>query len=251
MPGDKETAMHNKKTAMVTGASKGIGRAVAERLARDGYDIWLNYRSDDAGAEETQKAVTNAGRSCALLRFDVADAEACKTALAPLLAERVPDVLINNAGFIRDGIMAMLPQKDWQAVLDVHLNGFFNVTTCLLPGMIRRRNGRIINMVSTSGQTGIGGQVSYSAAKSGLIGATRSLAVEVAKRNILVNAVAPGFIETDMVSQVPKERVLPSIPMGRFGTVGEVAGVVSFLCSPDAAYITGQVIAVNGGIFTG
>ena len=243
--------MHSKKVALVTGASKGIGQAVAIRLAKDGHDIWLNYRSDHAGAEETKKAVEGFGHSCKLLRFDVAEAEECKGILSPLLADCVPDVLVNNAGFIRDGIMAMMPQKDWQAVLDVHLNGFFNVTTCLLPGMLRRRSGRIVNMVSTSGQTGIGGQVSYSAAKSGLIGATRSLAVEVAKRHILVNAVAPGFIETEMVSMVPKERVLPSIPMERFGTADEVAGVVSFLCSPDATYITGQVIAVNGGIFTG
>ena len=243
--------MQSKKIALVTGASKGIGSAVAVRLAKDGHDIWLNYRSDDAGAEETKKNVEIFGRSCILLRFDVADMEKCKDILSPLLTDCVPDVLVNNAGFIRDGIMAMMPQKDWQAVLDVHLNGFFNVTTCLLPYMLRKRSGRIINMVSTSGQTGIGGQVSYSAAKSGLIGATRSLAVEVAKRNLLVNAVAPGFIETDMVSGVPKERVLPSIPLGRFGTVEEVAGVVSFLCSPDAAYITGQVLAVNGGIFTG
>ncbi|MDR2726980.1 MAG: 3-oxoacyl-ACP reductase FabG [Deltaproteobacteria bacterium] len=237
--------------ALITGASKGIGRAVALRLAKDGYDIWLNYRSDAKGAEETAKAVTDCGRACRLLRFDVADAAACRGALLPLLQEATPFVLVNNAGFARDGIMAMMPEKDWNEVLAVHLNGFFHVTSCVLTFMLRRRAGRIINMASTSGETGVGGQVNYSAAKSGIIGATRSLAVEVAKRNILVNAVAPGFIDTEMVAGLPQNTILPLIPMARVGTVAEVAGVVSFLASPDATYITGQTISVNGGIFTG
>ena len=243
--------MNIPKIALITGASKGIGKAIALRLAQDGYDIWLNYRSDTPGAEETANAITACGRACRLLRFDVAHAVACKEALQPLLQESVPFVLVNNAGFARDGIMAMMPEKDWNDVLAVHLNGFFHVTGCVLPFMLRRREGRIINMASTSGQTGIGGQVNYSAAKAGLIGATRSLAVEVAKRNVLVNAVAPGFIDTDMVAGLPRDKILPLIPMGRVGTVAEVAGVVSFLASRDAGYITGQTISVNGGIFTG
>jgi 3-oxoacyl-[acyl-carrier protein] reductase len=247
----REKSMDDRQIALVTGAGKGIGKAVAERLARDGYAIWLNYRSDAGAATEVKKNIESAGGTCTLLQFDVADAEACKNALAPLLRTGIPEILVNNAGFARDGIMAMMQEKDWKAVLAVHLDGFFNVTGCLLPHMLHRRSGRIITMASTSGQTGVGGQVSYSTAKSGLIGATRSLAVEVAKRNILVNAVSPGFIETDMTRDVPKSRVLPVIPMQRFGTPEEVAGVVSFLSSKDASYITGQVIAVNGGLFTG
>ena len=243
--------MEKARTALITGASKGIGKAVALRLAQDGFDIWLNYRSDDEGAEEAGEAIRALGRSCRLLRFDVADAAACKETLTPLLQETVPFVLVNNAGFARDGIMAMMPEKDWTEVLDVHLNGFFFVTGCVLPFMLRRREGRIITMASTSGETGVGGQVNYSAAKSGLIGATRSLAVEVAKRNVLVNAVAPGFIDTEMLAKLPQDKILPMIPMGRVGTADEVAGVVSFLSSPDAAYVTGQTISVNGGIFTG
>ncbi|MDR1947289.1 MAG: 3-oxoacyl-ACP reductase FabG [Desulfovibrio sp.] len=243
--------MTEVKTALVTGASKGIGKAAALRLARDGFDLWVNYRSDTEGAEEVRRNIEGLGRACILLRFDVADAEACAEALTPLLEERTPYALVNNAGFSRDGLMAMMPEKDWRDVLSVHLDGFFNVTGLVLRSMLRKRQGRIVTVVSTSGQTGVGGQVNYSAAKSGLIGATRSLAVEVAKRNILVNAVAPGFIDTEMVSSLPRNRVLPLVPMERFGLPEEVAGAISFLCSPDASYITGQTLAVNGGIFTG
>lgn len=237
--------------ALITGGGRGIGKAVALRLARDGFDIWLNYRSDAESAGETAGAIRAMGRECDLLPFDVADAEACKEALMPRLQETTPFLLVNNAGFARDGIMAMMPEKDWKDVLNVHLNGFFNVTACVLPFMLRKRQGRIINMASTSGETGVGGQVNYSAAKSGLIGATRSLAVEVAKRNVLVNAVAPGFIATEMLDRIPEDKILPMIPMGRIGRPEEVAGVVSFLASEAASYITGQTISVNGGIFTG
>lgn len=239
------------KIALITGASKGIGKAVAIRLAQDGFSIWLNYRSDHQGAHETQQMIKAMGASCKLLPFDVAIPEACTDALTPLFEKSTPYILVNNAGFARDGILAMMPNNDWDDVLNVHLHGFFYVTRCILPFMLRKRSGRIINIVSASGQFGVGGQVNYSAAKAGLIGATRSLAVEVAKRAILVNAVAPGFIETDMTKDIPKDRVLPSIPMQRFGTSEEVAGVVSFLCSQDASYMTGQVLGVNGGMFTG
>ncbi len=236
------------RVALVTGASKGIGAAIARELAGDGFAIWLNYRSDHQAAEQVAAEIVAAGGSCILLPFDVADAEAVSTALDPLLQEQAPFVLVNNAGFARDGIMAMMSQSDWENVLAVHLNGFFNVTRLVVARMLRKRQGRIVNIVSTSGESGVGGQVNYSAAKAGLIGATRSLAAEVARRNILVNAVSPGFITTEMTEGLPKEQVLSLVPLGRFGEPEEVSGLVGFLCSDRATYITGQVFAVNGGV---
>jgi 3-oxoacyl-[acyl-carrier protein] reductase len=241
--------MEEKKIALITGASKGIGAAIAEVLARDGYDIWLNYRSDHEAAAAVAARIEALGRSCKLLCFDVADSAAVKDALSPLLDNDSPYVLVNNAGFAKDALMVWMGEGEWKDVLSVHLDGFFHVTRLLLVGMLKRRSGRIINIASTSGESGMPGQVNYSAAKAGLIGATRSLAAETAKRKILVNAVSPGFIETEMIEGLPMDRILPMIPMGRVGKVGEVAEVVAFLCSDKASYITGQVISVNGGAY--
>jgi 3-oxoacyl-[acyl-carrier protein] reductase len=241
--------MPEQRIALVTGASKGIGAATALVLARDGYDIWLNYRSDHAAAAAVGKRIEELGRTCRLLSFDVADPQAVKDALAPLLEQESPYVLVNNAGFAKDTLMVWMGESEWKDVLSVHLDGFFLVTKLVLVGMLKKRSGRIINIASTSGQSGMPGQVNYSAAKAGLIGATRSLAAETAKRKVLVNAVSPGFIETEMIAELPTERILPMIPMGRVGKPEEVAEVVGFLCSEKASYITGQVISVNGGAY--
>ncbi len=235
--------------ALVTGASRGIGAAVSRTLARDGFDIWLNYSSSDDAARSVADELEKLGAGCRLLRFDVTDNQAVEDALSPLLKEQVPYALVNNAGFARDGVMGMMSPQEWQSVLAVHLNGFYNVTHALLPALLKKRKGRIVNMVSVSGQTGVGGQVNYSAAKAGLIGATRSLAVEIGRRNITVNAVAPGFIETDMTGHLPKDEIVKAIPLGRIGQAAEVAEAVAFLCSDRASYITGQVLGLSGGLF--
>lgn len=241
--------MARNDIALITGGSKGIGAAIARALARDGFDIWLNYRSDHEAAKEVARQVRDSGRSCKLLPFDVADSGAVNSALAPVLETDSPQVLVNNAGFRRDGLFAWMEEPEWKSTLSVHLDGFFFVTKRVLFGMLKRRSGRIINIVSTSGQSGLAGQTNYAAAKAGLIGATKSLALEVANRNILVNAVSPGFIETEMTAGLPLDRILPSIPLGRMGKPEEVAGVVAFLASGKASYITGQVISVNGGAY--
>jgi 3-oxoacyl-[acyl-carrier protein] reductase len=238
------------KTALVTGASKGIGAAIAVGLARDGFDIWLHYRADEDSAQRVCASVRTLGRACLPVRCDVSRPEEVEAALAPLLENTVPHVLVNNAGFARDAMFGLMSRTDWDAVLNVHLGGFFSVTRMIAPLMQRRRQGRIVNIVSVAGQAGNPGQVNYSAAKAGLVGATKALARELGKRGVLVNAVAPGFIATDMTAHLPLDAILPSIPLGRAGTPEEVAGCVRFLCSDAASYVTGHVLAVNGGLYT-
>ncbi len=238
------------KIALITGAARGIGAAIAKQLSADGYTIWANYRSNHESANKLKEEIEAGGGECVLLPFDVADEEQVNEVLGKMLEEGTPDVLVNNAGFSRDSLIVWMSSEDWQAVTDVTLRGFFLVTKLVLLGMMKRRKGSIVNIASTGGQSGLAGQANYSAAKAGLIGASRSLAKEVIKRNIRVNCVAPGFIETEMTAELPVEEIKKTIPAGRFGKVEEVASVVSFLCSDAASYIVGETISVNGGIFT-
>ena len=238
------------KYALVTGGSRGIGRAICVKLAQEGYQVVINYASNEAEAKKTLEMMDNHGE---LLPFDVSNAEQTKAALQDW-QQRHPDdyleVIVNNAGIRRDNVMALMPEDDWHRVLDITLSGFFNVTQPLLPSMQLHRFGRIINMASVSGLKGLPGQTNYSAAKGGIIAATKALAQEVAGRGITVNAVAPGFIKTDMTEGLNEAELKKMIPAKRFGTPEEVADLVAFLVSPKAGYITGNVVSINGGMYT-
>lgn len=239
----------NRCRALVTGAGRGIGAAIAVALAEVGHPIILNYRSNDATAEAVKARIEAAGGSAELCRFDVADAAASAAAIEKLLQDDRPiGVLVNNAGIARDNAFPAMSRDDWSAVTRTSLDGFFNVTQPLVMPMVRQRWGRIISIASISGTLGNRGQTNYAAAKAGLIGATKSLSFELAKRSITVNAVAPGLIETDMIAKAPVEEIKKVIPMRRLGTPEEVAALVRFLASDDAAYITGQVITISGGL---
>jgi 3-oxoacyl-[acyl-carrier protein] reductase len=237
--------------ALVTGASRGIGAAIAARLARDGFDIVLNFRSSTEAAEAVAAGIRAAGRQAWLAPYDVTDRAAAKAAIEAMLAERgAPGAVIVNAGITRDGLLGMMADEEWDAVIATGLGGFYNVVRPLVAAMMRARKGRIVTMASVSGLMGNPGQVNYSAAKGGLIAATKALAREIAKRGVTANVVAPGLIDTEMTKGLPLEQMLQAVPLGRLGTVAEVAAAVSYLCSPDAGYVTGHVLSLNGGLYT-
>jgi 3-oxoacyl-[acyl-carrier protein] reductase len=242
------------KCALVTGGSRGIGSAICQKLAADSnYHILINYQSNIDAAEETLKKVVENGATGELLKFDVANAEEVKSVLTQW-QEANPDalveVIVNNAGITRDGLFMWMSPDDWSQVINTSLNGFYNVTSFFMQKLLRNKYGRIINMVSVSGVKGTPGQVNYSAAKGAVVAATKALAQEVAKRNITVNAVAPGFIRTDMTGQLDEKELVKMVPANRFGEADEVADLVSFLASKKAGYITGEIININGGIYS-
>lgn len=241
------------KYALVTGASRGIGRAISVELAQMGYNILINYNSSPEEAQKTLELVKESGSDGELMRFDVTNPVEIKSKLDTWSEEHKGEyieVLINNAGFRKDNLMIWMPEEDWSGVINTSLNGFFHVTQYLLKNMLVKRYGRIVNVVSLSGIKGMKGQANYSAAKGGLIAATKALSAEVAPRNVTVNAVAPGFIRTDMTKDINEDELKGLIPVGRFGTAEEVASAVGFLASPRASYITGEVISINGGLYT-
>lgn len=241
------------KYALVTGGSRGIGRAVCVKLACMGYYVIVNCVNNLPEALKTLELVRLAGQDGEIMMFDVSNGEQVRKTIEEWQDAHPGcyiEVLVNNAGIRRDNILALMPQEDWNQVLDITLKGFYNVTQLLLPSMMRRKYGRIVNMASVSGLSGIQGQTNYSAAKGGLIAATKALAKEVACKNITANAVAPGFIKTDMVEGLDEEALRKTIPANRFGTPEEVAEVVGFLVSNVAGYITGDVISICGGLYT-
>jgi 3-oxoacyl-[acyl-carrier protein] reductase len=243
----------DERVALVTGASRGIGRAIAVALAGDGLFVIVNYTANEAAAAETLEAIKQKGGEGALARFDVADSAAVDAAVKQIAAERGRlDVLVCNAGIAIDGLLLRTKKEDWQHTLDVNLSGAFHCCKAAARYLIKAEAGRIVNISSVVGEQGNAGQVSYAAAKAGLIGLTRTLARELASRAVTVNCVSPGFIETDMTARHvqgdAREALLEQIPLGRIGRAEDVAEAVKFLVSPSASYITGQVVRVNGGL---
>lgn len=238
--------------ALVTGASRGLGAAIAIQLAEDGYAVLLNYRSNEEAALEVLHTIQDKGKTAELLPFDVANEASVDEALGRWENEHLYDrisVLVNNAGVRDDNLMIFLQSEQWHKVINTTLDGFFYVTRRVLKSMLTKRNGRVINVASLSGLKGLPGQTNYSAAKAALIGATKALAQEVAPRKVTVNAIAPGFIKSDMTKDLNEAELKKTVPLGRFGEPQEVADLVSFLASPKAAYITGQTISINGGLY--
>lgn len=241
------------KCALVTGSSRGIGRAIAIQLAKDlGLHIIINYASNDAAAKETLDTIKANGGTAELLKFNVEESGAAISAIATW-QENNPDshieVLVNNAGITRDNLFPWVTEEDWDKVMNISVKGMYNCTQAVIKKMLRNRSGRIINIASLSGQKGVPGQTNYSAAKGAMIAATKALSQEIAKRKITVNAIAPGFINSDMTSELNEDELKQMVPANRFGEAEEVAHLVSFLASDKAAYITGEVININGGIY--
>lgn len=242
------------KCALITGGSRGIGRAICDKISQDSdYHMLINYQSNEAAAKETLAIVEANGNTGELLQFNVSDSGNVTTVLnawQDANPDAIVEVIVNNAGITRDGLFMWMPQKDWHDVINTSLNGFFNVTNHLIQKLLRNKYGRIINLVSVSGVKGTAGQTNYSAAKGALVAATKALAQEVAKRKITVNAVAPGFINSDMTADLDEKELKKMIPANRFGEAEEVADLVSFLASKKASYITGEIININGGIYS-
>lgn len=242
------------KCAIVTGGSRGIGRAICIKLAEEKIEhILINYTSNEAAAKETLAKVEQLGSTGEILKFDVGNSEETLKVLGEWQENNpnsVVEIIVNNAGITRDGLFMWMPIEDWNSVINTSLNGFYNVTNFFIQKLLRNKYGRIINMVSVSGVKGTAGQTNYSAAKGALVGATKALAQEVAKRNITVNAVAPGFIKTDMTQDFNEDELKAMIPANRFGEAEEVADLVAFLASKKSSYITGEIININGGIYS-